>query len=46
MLKLLVVKITESVEVSRGKEKVFLRGAATHLTWINLVLAIFSALAL
>ena len=38
MSKLLVTKIIESVEVSCGKVKVFLRDVATHLTWGNIVL--------
>ena len=29
---------------SCGKVKVFLRGAASHLTWVNLVFAVFSTL--
>ena len=44
MLKLLVVKIIGQVRVSCGKVKLFLKGATTYLTRVNLVFAIFSAL--
>ena len=45
MLEPLVAKIIDPVEVRCGEVKVFLKGAATHSTWVNLVFAIFSVLA-
>ena len=44
MFKLLVAKIIESVAVSCGKIKVFLRDTATCLTCLDLIFEIFSAL--